>query len=201
VKTSRILLGFAVITVLLAPWARASVYDIDPDHSSVALHATHLGIGTVEGRFDDFSGTVEFDSTHITLSKVTVRIKAASINTNQPVRDEHLRSADFLDVEKYPFITFESTEVTKSKSGDLQVAGNLTLHGVTRRVVLPVRLRGTGVDMDGKKRVGFDTSTQINRKDYGMTWNRLVAGNMLVGQTVMIFLNIEGVERTADDSK
>lgn len=194
-KTQQVLVGAAIIAFSMASRSPASVYEIDPEHSSVVLRATHLGVGTVEGRFDDFAGTIEFDSTDVMMSKVFVNIRSSSINTNQQERDKHLRSADFLNADKYPLITYESTEVAEVGLDGIRIVGNLSLHGVTHRVVLPVRLRGYTQDMDGKRRIAFDTSTQINRKDYGMTWNRMVVGNELVGQVITIFLNVEGVEK------
>lgn len=196
-RSLQILLAVATIAFSSAPGARAVVYAIDPDHSRVTLNATHLGVGTVEGRFDKLSGTLEYDPTNIGASAVRVRIDAASINTNHSSRDEHLRSADFLDTRTYPEITFESTEVTKSKHNELRIAGNLSLHGVTRPVVLLAKFGGATMDMEGKKRVAFATSVSINRKDYGITWNRMIGGSMLVGQMVQISLSIEGVEQTA----
>lgn len=200
-RSLQILLAVAAIGFSIAPGALAVVYTIDPDRSRVILTATHLGIGTVEGRFDRLSGTLEYDPMNIGASAVHVQIDAASINTNQSARDEHLRSADFLDTRKYPEITFESTEVTKSKHNELRIAGNLSLHGVTRPVVLLARFGGATVDMEGKKRVAFSTSLSINRKDYGITWNRMIGGSVFVGQMVQISLSVEGVEQTADTPK
>jgi polyisoprenoid-binding protein YceI len=181
--------------------APAAVYRIDPDHSSVALNATHLGIGTVQGRFDRFSGTLEFDPANIEASVVRVRIDAQSINTNQPSRDEHLRSPQFLEVKRYPEIIFESTKVTQPKRNELQILGNLSLHGVTRPVVLTATLEGTATDLQGDHRLAFAAATTINRKDYGIVWNQVVGEGVLVGQVIQIFLDIEAVEQAADSTR
>jgi polyisoprenoid-binding protein YceI len=187
--------------VLLAPQAGAKIYTIDPDHSSVILNVTHLGVGTVQGRFDKFSGTFDFDPDHLDQASIKVGIEAGSINTNQSIRDRHLRSAEFLDVKKYPEITFASTQVTKTHEDEYRIEGNLSLHGVTRPVVLIAKLGGLATDMNGRSRVGFAVSTSINRKDYGINWNQMVGSSMLVGQIIQIFLNIEGVEQAAPASK
>jgi polyisoprenoid-binding protein YceI len=200
-KALHVLFAFVVIGLSLAPSARAKVYTIDPDHSSVTLSATHLGVGAVQGRFDKFAGTFEFDPANIGASNVHVRIDASSINTNQSARDEHLRSAEFLDADKYPEITFESTAVTGLKLNQLRIAGNLTLHGVTNPVVLLAKLGGATKDMDGKNRVAFATSTDIRRKDYHIDFNQMVGVSMVVGQIVQIYLNVEGVELTEGSPK
>lgn len=200
-KTLTILLATAAIALLIANGAGAVTYMIDPDHSNVTLHATHLGIGAVDGRFDKFSGSFEYDPANVAASKVRIVIEASSINTNQRVRDDHIRSADFLDAQKFPEITFESTEIRVSGQSGIRIAGNLTLHGVTRPMVLIATLRGTGKDADGKNRIAFDTNAQINRQDFGMTWNKTIGGNMLVGQIISLFMNVEGLEQAEAPSK
>jgi polyisoprenoid-binding protein YceI len=179
---------------IFAPLAYATDYKIDPDHSSVILHATHLGIGTVEGRFEAFSGGFSYDPKDPAACKVMVKIETASINTNQAFRDQHLRSADFLNVKKYPEITFSSTEVAKADADNLKITGDLTLHGVTHPVTLLARLGGVAQDLEGKKRIAFSATTEINRKDFGMNWNQVVGSTMVVGQMIEITLSIEGVE-------
>jgi polyisoprenoid-binding protein YceI len=187
--------------LLLAPLtvqsARATVYAIDPDHTSIMLNTTHLGIGTVHGRFDNFSGTFEYDPDDITASKVSVRIDASSINTNQPVRDRHLRSADFLDVKRYPEITFTSTDVTRVNRNRLKILGDMSMHGVTCPVTLFATLRGTLADVDGKNRIAFSATTEIHREDFGLRFIRVVGlGAQLIGETIRIILEVEGVEKT-----
>ena len=196
-----ILLATATIAPSVAPGAGAANYVIDPDHSNVILRATHLGIGNVDGRFDKFSGTLEYDPANVAASKVRIVIDAASIDTNQRTRDDHLRSADFLDTEKFPEITFESTEVRESDPNKIRIAGNLSLHGVTRSMVLIATIRGTTKDADGRNRIAFDTNAQINRQDFGMTWNKVVGGNSLVGRIISIFLNVEGLEQIEPPAK
>ena len=196
-KPVQILLGVLSLCILAATGAAASVFVIDPDHSSVSLSATHLGIGTVQGRFDRFSGSFDYLPSDMSHATVDVRIEAASLNTNQTFRDQHLRSDEFLDVTRFPEITFRATRVSLTGSDKLTIIGNLTLHGVSRPVTLDATLRGTSPDMDGKNRIAFSATTQINRQDYGMAWNKTIGANQIVGQTILIFLNIEGVEQAA----
>ncbi|MBM3286579.1 MAG: polyisoprenoid-binding protein [Candidatus Eisenbacteria bacterium] len=199
-KSLEIILA-AVAIALLTTSAGGAVYMLDPDHSTISLNATHLGIGTVQGHFEKFSGTLEFDPTKVSASKVQVRIDASSISTNHSFRDQHLRSPEFLDVQEYPEILFESTEVTASDRSEFQIAGNLTLHGVTRPVVLQAKFRGAATDMEGKSRIAFAASTRIDRKDFGMAWNRIIGGSPLVGQIVEILLDVEGVEQGTEQAK
>jgi polyisoprenoid-binding protein YceI len=197
-KTLQNLILIALAGVSLAPRAGATVYTIDPEHSSVVLNATHLGVGSVQGRFDTFSGKLEFDPQNVGRSRVHITIETASVNTNQPYRDEHLRSADFLDVSKYPEITFQSTGVTKVSQDEFRIAGNLSLHGTTRPVMLTAKLGGFAKDVTGKSRIAFSASTGIDRTDFGMGFNQMVAGTPLVGRIIQIFLNMEGVEQAGE---
>lgn len=167
---------------------------IDPDRTSLSLSATHLGIGTVEGRFNEFSGTIEYDPKDPGASRVSVKIDAASIDTHQGFRDKHLRSSDFLNVEKYPEITFASTEVTLADRNQLRVLGNLSMHGTTRPVVMLAKLGGIARGMDGKSRIALTITGDINRRDFNMVWNRMVGTSELVGQMIGFDLNVEGTE-------
>jgi polyisoprenoid-binding protein YceI len=189
------LAALIAITLLGASTSWAVVYQIDPDHTSIILSTTHLGIGTVEGRFEKFSGTFQYDPKNIGASQVSVKIDAASINTGQDFRDKHLRSADFLDVAKYPEITFSSTEVKAIDRSKLKVLGNLSMHGKTQPVVLLATLVGTAVDLDGKNRIAITIMGDIKRKDFGMVWNQIVGGNNLVGEVIRFNMNVEGVEQ------
>jgi polyisoprenoid-binding protein YceI len=195
----RFLVAAAALTLLAAStpsWA--AVYRIDPDHTNILLSATHLGVGTVQGRFEKFSGTLEYDPKDVGASRVSVKIDAASIDTHQEFRDKHLRSADFLDVEKYPEITFASTEVSGVDRNRLKVLGNLSMHGTTRPMVLLATLRGIVQDMDEKSRIALTITGDINRRDFNMVWNRMVGTSALVGQVIVFDLNIEGVEQTPE---
>lgn len=193
-----LLLALAALSGLHPSDSFGARYAVDTDHSSIVLNVTHLGIGTVQGRFDKFSGTFDYHPTNLTLSKVSVVIDASSINTNQALRDRHLRSTEFLDTEKYPEIRFWTTEVTRLERDVLKLDGNLSLHGVTRPVVLVATLTGMSPDMEGKNRIAFTATAQINRKDYGIDWNQMVGSNAFVGQVVQISLNVEGVEQSGE---
>ena len=165
--------------------------DIDRSHSEVAFQVRHL-LSKVRGRFNDFSGLIEFDQEHPERSRVDVTIQATSIDTAEPDRDKHLRSADFFDVEKYPALAFVSTSVTPRGGNTYDVAGNLTIHGVTRQVVLIASFLGTATDPWGNARSGFEAELTLNRKEFGLTWNAaLETGGFLVGDEVKVSLSIQ----------
>jgi polyisoprenoid-binding protein YceI len=167
---------------------------IDKAHSEAVFQVRHL-ITKVRGRFSDFEGTIDFDEAQPTASSVTVSIKAASIDTNEPDRDKHLRSDDFFGAETHGEITFHSTRVAAGKMPNtFDVTGPLTMHGVTREIVLPVTYLGAATDPWGKARAGFEAEITVNRKDYGLNWNAaLEAGGFLVGDEVKIHLSIQAV--------
>lgn len=187
-----------VVTVLIAalasvPAAHAAQYQVDPDHTSVGFQVRHL-FTKVSGRFDKFTGTINYDAAHPEQATVSGTIDASSINTNNEKRDTHLRSKDFFDVVTFPQITFTSTSATQldavKHSGKMD--GKLTLHGVERPIVLDVAFLGAGKDPHGTERAGFSASTTINRKDFGLTWNApMEAGGVLVGDEITINLEIE----------
>ena len=165
--------------------------DIDRSHSDVAFQVRHL-LSKVRGRFTEFGGTIEFDEANPQRSRVDVTIQAASIDTAEPDRDKHLRSADFFDVEKYPALTFVSTSVTPRAANTYDVDGNLTIHGVTQRVVLPATYLGDATDPWGNTKVVFEAELTLNRKDFGLTWNAaLETGGFLVGDEVKVSLSIQ----------
>lgn len=176
--------------------AEAIVYNIDPDHSQMIFKVKHLGISTVTGRFDLFTGSYTFDNEDIANSKVEVEIVAGSINTNKKKRDDHLKSDEFLDVEKYPNITFTSKEIRKGSGESFQIVGDLTIHGVTKEVTLDGDYEGSVTDPWGNARSAFTASTEISRKDFGMTWNKVLeAGGFLVGDEIKITLEVEGIQK------
>ncbi len=181
---------FALALPLLAS---ASTWNIDSDHSNVGFKVKHLMISNVKGSFDKHTGTVELNDKDITKSKVEVSIETASINTNVQKRDEHLKSIDFLDVAKYPTMTFVSKKVVKAGKDKLKVTGALTLHGVTKDVVLNVDGPSKeSKDPYGTIRKGATATATINRKDFGLTWNAaLETGGVVVGDEVNIILEIE----------
>jgi len=175
-------------TALLA----ADTFTIDPVHSSVAFSVKHMVVSTVHGKFRDFSGTIYYDPKDVTKSSVEVHIKADSINTDSENRDKHLRSADFLDVEKFPELTFKSTQIEKTSDGYI-AKGPLTIHGVSKDVAIPFTIGGTIKDAKGNTKLGTDASLTISRKDFGLTWNRAVeGGGVLVSDEVKIELSVEG---------
>jgi polyisoprenoid-binding protein YceI len=174
----------------------AATYDIDPDHSQVIFKVKHMGISTVTGRFDLFEGTYNFDEKDLDNSSVDVAIKTSSVNTNKQKRDDHLRSPDFLNVDKYPKITFKSKEIKKGQGDDFTIIGDLTINGVTKRVVLASEYGGKVMDPMGNERTAFTAETTINRKDYGISWNKtLDSGGLVVGDDVKITLEVEGIRK------
>lgn len=194
----RIIASISTIVALSLPaFAFASTWTIDPDHSNVGFKVRHLMVSNVKGSFDKHSGTVEIDDKDITKSKVNVTIDTNSINTNVQKRDEHLRSADFFDVAKYPTMTFVSKKVAKAGKDKLKVTGDLTLHGVTKQVVLDV-VGPTKESKDpwGNIRKGATATTKINRKDFGLVWNAaLETGGVAVGDEITITLEIEMIRK------
>jgi polyisoprenoid-binding protein YceI len=176
--------------------AAAATWTIDPDHSNVGFKIRHLMVSNVKGSFDKYTGKVELDEKDITKSKVDVSIETASINTNVQKRDEHLRSADFFDVAKYPAMTFVSKKVAKAGKDKLKVTGDLTLHGITKEVVLTVDGPSKeSKDPWGNIRKGATATTTINRKDFGLTWNKaLETGGVVVGEEVNIIIEIEMIK-------
>jgi len=188
---------FTLIAFVLPTLALASTWNIDPDHSSVGFKVKHLMVSNVNGNFNKHTGVVEIDDKDITKSTVQVTIDTNSINTNVQKRDEHLRSADFFDVAKYPTMTFVSNNVAKNGKDTLKVTGDLTLHGVTKEVVLDVE--GPSVESKdpwGNIRKGATATTKINRKDFGLVWNAaLETGGVVVGDDVNIILEIEMIKK------
>ncbi len=174
--------------------AHATNWKVDRSHTTVGFGVSHL-FTSVQGRFDRFDGTIEFDPEKPEAAVVRATIDAASINTNNTKRDKHLRSDDFFDVEKYPTLSFESTRgVTEMKDNRGKLAGNLTIRGVTKPVVFDVIFRGQGRDPWGNLRAGFVASLNINRKDYGLNWNEVLeTGGWLVGEEVEIRIDVEGI--------
>ena len=157
----------------------------------------HLMIATVKGRFADVAGTLVLDDADPLRSRVEVRLQAASIDTRTEQRDQHLRSADFFDVERFPDITFASTRVERAEEG-YRVTGRLTMHGVTREVVLAAAEEGRTRDPWGNDRVAFSATAKVNRKDFGLGWNQLLeTGGVVVGDDIRISLDVELV-RQAD---
>lgn len=166
---------------------------IDAQHSTVGFRVRHL-FTKVSGQFRRFEGTIDFDAKNLTASKVAVTINAASVDTNVEARDKDLRSKRFFDVDTYPILTFTSTAITDAAGGAGKIKGQLTMHGVTRDVVLDAQYLGSAKDPWGNQRFGFHAETKVNRKDFGMAWNEAIeAGGVLVGDEVEISLDVEAV--------
>lgn len=175
----------------MATTTSARTFKIDKAHSEVIFQVRHL-VTKVRGRFSDFDGTILIDEANPSNSSVEFTIQAASIDTNVADRDNHLRSADFFDVEKFPQITFKSKTVTKTGGDTYDVVGDLTMHGVTKEITLPVTHLGFAKDPWGNEKVGFETEITLNRKDFGLNWNAaLETGGFLVGDEVKVSLSIQ----------
>jgi polyisoprenoid-binding protein YceI len=173
-----------------------TTWNLDPVHSVAEFKVKHMMISNVKGQFTGISGVLTLDEKDITNSSVEAIIDAATINTREPQRDAHLRSADFFDVEKYPTLSFRSTEVKTAGDAQLAVMGELSIHGVTREVVFDVEgPTEAGKDPWGNTRIGLSAATKINRKDFGLKWNTtLETGGVLVGETIAITLDLEFIK-------
>jgi polyisoprenoid-binding protein YceI len=187
------LLAVVASALPLLALAAPETWTIDSAHSSTAFAVKHLVISTVRGQFDRTSGELKLDPADPSRSSVQATIDAASVDTREPKRDDHLRSADFLDVARYPTITFRSTKVAAAGEGKLTVAGDLTLRGVTRPVTLEVTTSPEVKGMGGETRRGFTATTRISRKEFGLTWNKAVEAGPVVGDEVAITLDVEAV--------
>ncbi len=166
-------------------------WTIDKSHSTAEFKVRHL-MANVGGRFNDFDAVIHLDRTNAANSSVEFNIQATSIDTGNKNRDEHLRSPDFFDVAKFPTISFKSVSI-KERSKDLyDVTGDLTMHGVTKRITLPVQFLGFGRGPGGSEKAGFEITTTLNRKDFGVVWNRnLDEGGVLLGDDVKVTINLE----------
>lgn len=197
----RLALPLAAAALLVASPAVATVYTIDKAHSEASFKVRHL-TGNVRGRFNDVSGTVNGDPAKPEGGSVEFTIKTESIDTGVPDRDNHLRSPDFFDVAKYPTITFKSSKISPKGNNEFDVAGALTMHGVSKLVVLPVTLLGTGKDPRGNDIASFEIETKLNRKDYGIEWNRaLDTGGFILGDEVAVEINLETNAKNAPAPK
>jgi polyisoprenoid-binding protein YceI len=179
--------------VLVAAAAHAASLKIDPEHSTVGFRVRHL-ISTVNGRFNEFSGTIDYEAGNLSLSSVKVTIQAASVDTNVAARDKDLRSKRFFDVEKHPTLEFESDSITDVSGSKGKIKGRLTIHGVTKPVVLDAEFLGQSKDPWGNEHFGFQARTTISREEFGMKWNEVIeAGGVMVGDEIEIILDISAV--------
>lgn len=193
-KLAMIVLGILVLSRPAA--APADTWVLDAAHTGVHFKVRHLMVSWVRGDFEKFSGQVVYDEQDVTKSSADITIDAASINTRVAKRNAHLKSPDFLDAKKYPTLTFRSKRVERTDDGKLRMTGDLTIRGVTRETVLTIEGPSPAVmDLEGKTRVGGTVSAKINRKDFGLTWNKTIeAGGVLVGDEVEITIEIELVK-------
>jgi polyisoprenoid-binding protein YceI len=180
------------MTTATAP-SIARAFQIDKGHSEVTFQVRHL-LSKVRGRFSEFSGTIEFNGERPEDSSVSLTIQAASIDTNQPDRDRHLKSDDFFAADEFPALTFRSSSI-KAVGGDAyEVAGTLAIRGVAKEIVLPVSYLGSAKDPWGNEKLAFETETTINRKDFGLNWNAaLETGGFLVGDEVRISVSVQAL--------
>ena len=169
----------------------------DPSHSTVGFAVKHMGIATVRGEFNEFTGTIEIGD-DLSAAKAYGTVKVESVDTKEPQRDDHLRSADFFDAAQHPELTFESTSIEALDDEEFRITGNLTIHGVTNEIVLHADVQGTDTDPWGNERVGLEITSQLSRGDYDMTFNQaLGSGNMLVADKVKLSLDISAVKQSA----
>jgi polyisoprenoid-binding protein YceI len=202
VKTRQLL----ILSLLLPALASAEpaavypvVYRVDADHSGVNFSIRHF-VTNVSGRFRDFDGVIKYDRQNPAASSVELTVKAASIDTANNDRDEDLRSKKFFDVQTYPTLTFTSTRVAAKDASTLEVTGNLTMHGVTREIVLPVTVLGTMQAPRGEK-AGFETTFTVDRKEFGISWNDVLDSGPMLGDDVKIHVDIEANSQAPKTAK
>ncbi|MEP6690607.1 MAG: YceI family protein [Gemmatimonadaceae bacterium] len=172
-----------------------TTWKLDPSHSDVSFSAKHMMITTVRGRFSDVSGTIALDESDITKSRVEATLGAASIDTRVEQRDAHLKSADFLDIETHPSITFTSTEI-EAGDGEFTVTGTLTIRGVAKPISLLVTSEGRSKDPWGGERIAFSASAKLDRREFGLLWNQaLEAGGVLVSNEIRIVIEAQAVKQ------
>ena len=186
------------MSTVTVPTALTGTYIVDPNHSRIGFVARHAMVTKVRGSFNEFEGSGYFDAEDPTRSHLELRIKAASIDTRNAERDAHLRSNDFFDMQRYPEITFLSTAVDQVDAERYRVTGDLSMNGVTRPVTVDVEYTGTSVDPYGNRRIGFEGSATVNRKDWNINWNvALEAGGVLVSEKVTLEFDVSAI-RTGD---
>ena len=191
----------AVSALAVLPAQAADTYKIDPGHSDVSFRVRHL-VTQVSGKFSQFEGTILLDPAKMESSSVDFKVKAASIDTGVADRDKHLRSADFFDTDKFPEISFKSKSIKQTGKDEYAVTGTFTMHGVSKDLTLPVSFNGTVKDPWGNQRAGFSTETTLNRKDFGIVWNKaLDSGGALLGDDVKVAINLETVKAKDEPAK
>jgi len=192
-KKTRFSLLVISLSVFLSQPLFAATYAVDLDHTSVSFKIRHI-LSYVQGHFRQFEGSIVYEPGKPETWSAQGTIQAASIDTNVESRDKHLRSADFFDVEKYPTLSFKTTKVLEASETAAKLEGLMTLHGVEKPIILDVEIYGVAKDPWGNTRASFTITTSLNRKDYGLIWNKtLEAGQLLVGEEVKIALEVEGI--------
>jgi len=195
-KTPALILAAAL--AVASPAVAAEDYAVDASHADVTFQIRHL-VSQVTGRFNDFEGAIRIDRHAPEASSVTFTIQTASIDTSNDKRDEHLRAPDFFDAATHPTIAFESTAVREVGDGRYEVTGDFTMRGVTRSITLPVEVVGEMKDPWGNHRMGFQISSTLNRKDFGITYNKVLdQGGLMLGDDVKVSINLEAVRQPAD---
>ncbi|TZF81040.1 YceI family protein [Pedobacter sp. BS3] len=173
-------------------------WTVDPTHSEVQFKVKHLVISTVTGSFKTFSGTLETENDDFSNAAVSFSLDVDSIDTNQSDRDNHLKSPDFFDAEKYPKITFQSTSFTHQGGDDYQLQGNLTIRDITKPVTLNVEYGGSATDFYGNTKAGFEVMGKISRKEFGLQWNAVTeAGAVVVGDEIKLIINVQFVKQAS----
>ena len=173
----------------------AGTYTLDPTHTRIGFVARHAMVTKVRGSFNAFEGTATVNGNNTANSSVRLTIDAASIDTRNAQRDEHLRTNDFLALEQYPQITFVSTDIHQVDETTFEVTGDLTIKDVTNRITVPFEFEGASQDPYGNQRIGFDGKVTINRKDYGVTWNAaLETGGVLVSEKVVLEFEVSAIK-------
>ncbi|HZV12754.1 MAG TPA: YceI family protein [Candidatus Kapabacteria bacterium] len=174
---------------------KQTTWQLDPVHTTVKFSVRHMVVAEVSGRFSKFEGTIVRPTEDFSGGAISVKINAASINTDNEMRDNHLRSADFFDVENHPELIFKSRSFEKTGNDEYKILGDLTMHGVTKPVELKAEYFGEMKDWEGKRHIGFKAEGALNRTDYGLTYNMaLEAGGVVVGEKIKLHLDVEAIE-------
>ncbi|MFN8390944.1 MAG: YceI family protein [Bdellovibrionota bacterium] len=190
---TKLLMSVLAAGLFAVQTASAATYEIDPSHTSAQFSVRHMMLSNVKGEFTKVKGTVSYDPANVAASSVEATIDTSSVNTREPKRDDHLKSPEFFDAQKFPSMTFKSTKVEKGPDGKLAVTGNLTIHGITKEVVLDVDGPTDEVkDPWGNFRRGASATVKLNRQDFGLKWNKLLeTGGVVVGDDVAITIDVE----------
>lgn len=184
----------AMVCFPTAAHAEPARWNVDPEHSTIEFRVAHMVVSKTAGRFMDYAGFIDMDAEAGAVKAIEATIKTGSVNTNHEKRDAHLRNADFFDVERYPTMTFKMKSYKKTAEG-YTALGDFTLHGVTREITLAGHYNGAAKDPWGNTRAGFSAEGTVNRKDFGMVWNKtLDSGGLVVGDEVQIRLDIECIK-------